>query len=83
MTAPGIPEPGIYALTIYGRKSGNTAYAYFRVRTNTLPFYNPTWGSFDPLAPQSAQPIIDLANLPLDPALQDNGSNWQTELVND
>lgn len=83
MRAPGVPEPGIYALTIYGRQSGKTAYAYFRVRTNTLSFYNPTWGSFDPAGPQSAQPVIDLANLPLDPALQDNGSNLQDELVND
>jgi len=80
---PGAPVPGIYALTVYGTQSGNTAIVYFRTRTNTLLNYDPTWGAPDPNGPAAARPRIDLSKLPLNPALQVSPAKLQFELIDD
>jgi hypothetical protein len=46
LEAPGVPEPGIFSLTLYGTQSQNTAIAYFRVKTGPATLYDPFWRLF-------------------------------------
>lgn len=62
--APGSAEPGIYAFTLQGSKSGAQAIVYFRVRTGSIATYNPLWG-FNLLGSTSFNPNTDLSQLKL------------------
>lgn len=46
LDAPGVPEPGVFSLTLYGTQSQNTAIAYFRVKTGPATLYDPFWRLF-------------------------------------
>ncbi len=47
LPAPGVAVPGVYAFTLYGTESQNTAIVYFRVRSGPAAIFDPRWGTFD------------------------------------
>lgn len=69
--APGSAEPGVYAFTLQGTKSGAQAIVYFRVRAGSIQDYDPTWGLFDSFSSLAApklnfsDPFFSLDNLDL------------------
>jgi hypothetical protein len=68
----GYPQPGVFAFTLQGTKSGKTAVAYFRVQAGAAPINDFFWGSPTITAQSDEPPVIpdaprlDLNNMPSD-----------------